>query len=52
MHAAIERLGQGRAVKAIALDLGYEDESAFIAAFKRFTGCTPAEYTRRLADAG
>jgi len=48
MHAAIERLGQGLAVKAIARDLGYEDEGAFIAAFKRFAGCTPVEYARRL----
>lgn len=33
----------------IALDLGYESESAFGAAFKRIVGCTPREVKRREA---
>lgn len=33
-------------VSEIAQSLGYESESAFNAAFKRVTGCSPRQYTR------
>lgn len=41
---AIEMLAQGRAVTAIAIDLGYQNVSAFIAMFRRETGATPGAY--------
>lgn len=42
--AALERLGAGESVTSVALDVGYEDVSAFIAAFKAAMGETPARY--------
>ena len=33
-------------VSAIALELGYESESAFSKAFRRVMGCSPRQYTR------
>lgn len=41
---AVELLAAEHAVTAIALDLGYEDVSAFIAAFRRMFGVTPARF--------
>lgn len=41
---ALERLGEGRSVTEVALDIGYEDTSAFIAVFKRAFGTTPSRY--------
>lgn len=41
---ALTWLAEGRAVTTIALDLGYDSPSAFIAAFKRSFGVTPAKY--------
>ena len=41
---ALSRLAEGRAVTTTALDLGYDSPSAFIAAFKRSFGVTPAKY--------
>jgi AraC-like DNA-binding protein len=43
--AALERLAQGEAVTTIALDLGYENVSAFIAMFRRTMGVTPGRYS-------
>ena len=37
-------LAAGRPVTVLALDLGYDSPSAFIAAFKRAFGVTPARY--------
>jgi len=37
-------LAEGRAVTTVALDLGYDSPSAFIATFKRSLGTTPARY--------
>lgn len=42
--AALERLNDGAPVTSVALDLGYESPSAFIAMFKRVLGATPSRY--------
>ena len=44
--AALVRLGQGTAVTSVALEVGYDSPSAFIAAFKRSLGITPSHYFR------
>jgi len=44
---ALEMLAEGRAVTTVALDLGYDSVSAFIAFFKRALGVTPSAYFRR-----
>jgi AraC-like DNA-binding protein len=44
---ALEMLAEGRAVTTVALDLGYDSVSAFIAFFKRSFGVTPSAYFRR-----
>lgn len=41
---ALELLAEGQAVTSVALDLGYDSVSAFIALFKRTLGVTPAAY--------
>jgi len=41
---ALELLAVGRPVKAVALDLGYDNVSAFIALFRRVFGVTPGRY--------
>lgn len=47
MMRALELLADGAAVTTVALDLGYESVSAFIALFKRLLGSTPAAYFNR-----
>ncbi|MDR6291708.1 MULTISPECIES: AraC family transcriptional regulator [Inquilinus] len=42
--AALDLLGRGRGVTAVALELGYDSPSAFIAMFRRSLGTTPARY--------
>jgi len=42
----LELIALGRAVTQIALDLGYESPSAFIAMFRKATGTTPLQYFR------
>ena len=42
--AALERLSQGEPVTAIALDLGYDSPSAFIAMFRKTLGSAPTKY--------
>jgi AraC-like DNA-binding protein/quercetin dioxygenase-like cupin family protein len=44
MMRAIERLAAGAAVTAVALDLGYDNVSAFITAFRRVHGTTPGRW--------
>jgi AraC-like DNA-binding protein len=44
---ALERLGAGESVTIVALEVGYEDVSSFIAAFKAAMGETPARYFRK-----
>jgi AraC-like DNA-binding protein len=46
LQRALERLAAGRSVTAVALDLGYESPSAFIAMFRRAMGTTPGRYFR------
>ena len=41
---ALELLASGKNVTAVALELGYENTSAFIAMFRRCLGETPARY--------
>jgi len=41
---ALARLGAGKAVTNVALDLGYESPSAFTAMFRRSLGVTPSRY--------
>lgn len=41
---AIERLDQGQSVTKVALDLGYNSPSAFIAIFRRTLGVSPGHY--------
>jgi AraC-like DNA-binding protein/mannose-6-phosphate isomerase-like protein (cupin superfamily) len=42
--AALTRLAAGDPVTTVALDLGYDSLSAFIAMFRRATGTTPGRY--------
>jgi AraC-like DNA-binding protein/quercetin dioxygenase-like cupin family protein len=44
MQQAVVALSNGASVTAAALDAGYQSPSAFIAAFKRVFGVTPARY--------
>ena len=45
---AIQYLASGNyPVKDVAYILGYNEQSAFIRAFKRWTGCTPLEYVKK-----
>lgn len=41
---AITRIAEGESIANIALDLGYNNQSAFIAMFKKALGKTPAKY--------
>jgi AraC-like DNA-binding protein len=41
---ALERLAAGEAVTTVALDLGYDSPSAFVAMFRRALGTTPGRY--------
>ncbi len=45
---AIELLATGESITNIALELGYDNTSAFIAMFKRSLGTTPARYQASL----
>jgi AraC-like DNA-binding protein/mannose-6-phosphate isomerase-like protein (cupin superfamily) len=51
---ALQRLAAGQSVTNVALDLGYESPSAFIAMFRRMLGTTPARYFNEaaIAEAG
>ncbi len=46
LQAAIEDLAAGQPVGNVARHVGYESASAFVAAFRRETGMTPATYFR------
>jgi AraC-like DNA-binding protein len=41
---ALELLAIGKPVSTVAIDLGYQNVSAFIALFKRTLGMTPGQY--------
>lgn len=47
MLAALQMLAADTPVTTVALDLGYDNVSAFIAAFKRGVGTTPGRYFKR-----
>jgi AraC-like DNA-binding protein/quercetin dioxygenase-like cupin family protein len=53
LQAALPRLASGQAIGAVAGHVGYQTASAFVAAFRRETGLTPAAYfqTQRRAEA-
>ncbi|MCH2316244.1 MAG: helix-turn-helix domain-containing protein [SAR202 cluster bacterium] len=42
--AGIVKLAEGQSVTSVALDVGYESPSAFIAMFKRALGMTQGQY--------
>jgi AraC-like DNA-binding protein len=48
---ALEKLGAGESVAAIAFDLGYDTSSAFIAMFRRTFGATPGKFAADNAGA-
>jgi AraC-like DNA-binding protein len=43
---ALEKLGAGASVTQVALEVGYNDVSSFIAVFRDALGETPARYFR------
>jgi methylphosphotriester-DNA--protein-cysteine methyltransferase len=47
VQRATERLAEGSSVITIAVELGYENASAFIAMFKAMWGGPPAVYPLR-----
>jgi AraC-like DNA-binding protein/quercetin dioxygenase-like cupin family protein len=49
LQAAIPALAAGEPVAKVARLVGYESPSAFVAAFRRETGTTPANYFRSVA---
>jgi AraC-like DNA-binding protein len=49
LQAALRMLAAGSKVSAVATNVGYETTSAFVAAFRRETGVTPADYFRGAA---
>ena len=44
LQAGISSLAEGRPVASVAGQVGYATPSAFVAAFRRVTGYTPAAY--------
>ena len=52
LMAGLQKLAAGDSVTTVALDIGYSGPSAFIAAFKGFTGHTPGEYLRKRGEIG
>lgn len=46
LQSALPRLGAGAPVSVVAREVGYDTASAFVAAFRRETGVTPAAYFR------
>lgn len=47
LQRALEMLAEGIPVTTVALDLGYESPSAFIAMFRRILGASPGRYLGR-----
>jgi AraC-like DNA-binding protein/quercetin dioxygenase-like cupin family protein len=48
LFLALGKLASGEPVSGVALDLGYESQSAFIAMFRRALGVTPGRYFSRV----
>ncbi|MEG6506756.1 AraC family transcriptional regulator [Nitratidesulfovibrio sp. 1201_IL3209] len=51
MLAALPELERGRGVTAVALEMGYDSTSAFIAAFRQLMGRTPGEFFSHMPEA-
>ena len=49
---ALQRIAQGEPVANIALDLGYQSQSAFITMFKKALGKTPGQYFSSRREGG
>ncbi len=49
---SLEMLAESTPVTTVALDLGYDSVSAFIALFRRTFGVTPGEYMRNATEQG
>ncbi len=49
---AIDRLGRGQRITRVALELGYDSASAFIAMFRRTLGAPPSRYFPRCERRG
>ncbi len=49
LQQAVARLGAGDTVTSVALDLGYQSPSAFVAMFRRTLGAPPGRYFRNAA---
>jgi AraC-like DNA-binding protein len=52
LQAALPLLAAGQPVSRVAGRVGYENPSAFVAAFRRQTGLTPASYFGRETGQG
>ena len=50
LQASLPMLLDGTGCRRIAYDLGFADESHYIAAFRKQYGCTPAQYRRVHTD--
>ena len=48
LHRGLELLAAGESVTLVAIELGYENTSAFIAMFRRCLGSTPTRYLREV----
>jgi AraC-like DNA-binding protein/quercetin dioxygenase-like cupin family protein len=46
VHAAVDLLGAGGTVAAVAAAVGYRDAAAFAAVFRRHTGASPGSFAR------
>jgi AraC-like DNA-binding protein len=49
-HHAMERIASGHKVSSVALDVGYDSVSAFIAMFRRKYGAAPRAFLRKHSD--
>lgn len=47
LYSALQRLSEDTTVTEVALDLGYQNASTFIAVFRKQFGSTPTEYIRK-----
>lgn len=52
LQEAIERLGNGQHVTAVAYDLGYQSLSSFIEMFRQALGAPPGQYMRQAPHSG
>jgi AraC-like DNA-binding protein len=52
LQRALELLGEGESVTTVAITLGYDSVSSFIALFRRLIGTTPAKFVAETLRAG